>query len=308
MTLEWSSSIDKKSLLLCNVPDSLKGVLSKVWQQHYEELYEPEAEGTASLQEALDEILESFQGGNGTLSHLRYVWMALILTSVVEPTIEYYQPNNSMPEETISKIALWLLETLKKVFDSKVEFAQVAREEEANAIVDGFRIFSENNKLASFQVLYEALDVFTNAIKTLDYNQSLEALLNILDDCLEGYAIFPGSYGRRELFNWWLLDVVPASWYLSPPSSIYSINKSGNEKEIVCRQMEKLEKISSAMWSIILKNSQNRERYNRQFLRSTFDAHSNKIELDVKLVDNKFSHNLVAIKSKISTNKCLSNF
>jgi hypothetical protein len=125
MTLEWSSSIDKKSLLLCNVPDSLKGALSKVWQQHYEELYEPEAEGTASLQEALDEILKSFQGGNRTLSHLRYVWMALILASVVEPTVKYYQPNNSMPEEAINRIAFWLLETLEKLLDSKVPFLKL---------------------------------------------------------------------------------------------------------------------------------------------------------------------------------------
>ena len=293
MTLEWSSSIDKKSLLLCNVPDSLKCALSKVWQQHYEELYEPEAEGTASLQEALDEILESFQGGNRILSHLRYVWMALILASVVEPTVKYYQPNSSIPEETINRIAFWLLETLEEMVDSKMPFSQVAREKEANAIVDGFRIFSENNKIASFQVLYEALDVFSNAIKTLDYNQSLEALLNILDDCLEGYAIFPGSYGRRELFNWWLLEVVPASWYLVPPSSIYLINKSENEKRIVCRQMKKLEKISSAMWFIILRNSQRRKRSNQSIFPSTFDSHSNKIELDVKLGDNKFSRNKI---------------
>jgi hypothetical protein len=84
--------------------------------------------------------------------------------------------------------------------------------------------------------------------------------LDILDDCLEGYAIFPGSYGRRELFDWWLLEVVPASWYLFPPSSIYFINELANEKIIVCRQMEKLEKISSAMWSIILKNFSEVER------------------------------------------------
>jgi hypothetical protein len=55
------------------MPDSLKGAISKAWQQHYEELYEPEAESAASLQDALDEILELFQGSNQTLSHLRYV-------------------------------------------------------------------------------------------------------------------------------------------------------------------------------------------------------------------------------------------
>jgi hypothetical protein len=294
MTLEWSSSIDKKSLLLCNVPDSLKGALSKVWQQHYEELYEPEAEGTASLQEALDEILEPFQGGNRTLSHLRYVWMALILASVVEPTVKYYQPNSSIPEETINRIAFWLLETLEEMVDSKMPFSQVAREKEANALVDAFRLFTENKEIASFQVLSEALDVYSSAIKTLDSNQSLEALLDILDDCLEGYAIFPGSYGRRELFDWWLLEVVPASWCLLPPSSIYSVDKSANEKIIVGRQMEKLKKISSAMWSIILKNSQNRKMSSLETLHNKFDSYSNKMELAVKLRDDKFSPTKIA--------------
>jgi len=250
MTQEWKSSTDKRLLLLSNVPDSLKGALSNAWHQHYEELYEPEAEGVVSLQDALAQILKLFQGHNQTLSHLRYVWMALILASVVEPTVKYYQPNSLIPEETIKRIAFWLLETIGEVLDSKKQFAQVAREKEANAIVDVSRLFTENKEIASFQILSEALDVYSSAIKTLNYNQSLEALLDILDDCLEGYAIFPGSYGRRELFDWWLLEVVPASWYLLPPSSIYSVDKLANEKHIAFRQMDRLEKISSAIWSI----------------------------------------------------------
>lgn len=93
MTLEWSSSTDKRLFLLYNLPDSLKGALSKAWHQPYEELYESETENITSLQDALDEFLEVFQGSNQTLNHLRYVWMALILATVVEPTVEYYQPN-----------------------------------------------------------------------------------------------------------------------------------------------------------------------------------------------------------------------
>jgi hypothetical protein len=40
---------------------------------------------------------------------------------------------------------------------------------------------------------------------------------------LEGYAIFPGSQHRRDLFNWWLLDVVPGIWCLKCPKKIYTI-------------------------------------------------------------------------------------
>jgi hypothetical protein len=154
--------------------------------------------------------------------------------------------------------------------------------------MDAFCLFTETNKIPTFQVLYEALDVYRNAIKALDPNQSLEALLDILDDCLEGYAIFPGSYGRRELFDWWLLDVVPASWYLLAPSSIYSINELAHEKYITSRQIEKLEKISFAMWAIILAASEGNKEMDRLAFRNTFDSSLNKIETDVKIGGNQF--------------------
>jgi hypothetical protein len=214
----------------------------------------------------------------------------LILASVVEPTVKYYQPDNSIPEEVINRLSLWLIENLAKLklFDCKVQFYKAAEEEQENSIMDAFRLFTETNKIPSFQVLYEALDVYINAIKALDPNQSLEALLDILDDCLEGYAIFPGSYGRRELFDWWLLDVVPASWYLVPPSSIYSINELAHEKYITSRQIEKLEKISSAMWAIILAASEGNKEMDRLAFRNTFDSSLNKIETDVKIGGNQF--------------------
>jgi hypothetical protein len=54
--------------------------------------------------------------------------------------------------------------------------------------------------------------------------EAKKALLEILDDCFEGYAIFPGSQGKRDLFNWWLLEVVPATWCLHYPKTLYTIN------------------------------------------------------------------------------------
>lgn len=285
MTLEYSSVTEKRLSLFCQLPESIQGTLSRVWQQHYEELYEPEAEDAASLQDALDEILEVFQSNNQTLSHIRYVWMALILASVVEPTVQYYQPLNLIPQKTISKIELWLLENLEKMLDSKRKFSNALREEEFNALVDGIQIEYTNKKVDNFQIIFEALDVYRSAIKTLDYNQSLESLLDILDNCLEGYAIFPGSHGRRELFDWWLLEVVPASWYLMPPSSIYSLDKLGNEKNKGFCQMNKLKEISSAMWKIILRASTSRQRSNLRTFpnKNKFEDYLNTIPGDVRL-------------------------
>jgi hypothetical protein len=121
-----------------------------------------------------------------------------------------------------------------------------------NSSDPGFVISSTfSKKLEGFQALYEALDVYDNAIKTLDEDRSLEALIDILDDCLGGYAIFPSSYGRRDLFKWWLLDVVPASWCLLPPNSVYVVESLPNSAELRLHQIKTLEQISSKMQSML---------------------------------------------------------
>jgi hypothetical protein len=62
-----------------------------------------------------------------------------------------------------------------------------------------------------------------NALRVLDYSQAKKSLIEILDNCLEGYAVFPGSYGKRDLFNWWLMEAVPATWCLQFPEFVYTI-------------------------------------------------------------------------------------
>lgn len=71
----------------------------------------------------------------------------------------------------------------------------------------------------NLQTLHETLDVFYNALLSIkDEEACRNSLLEILDDCFEGYAINPGSKVgvniQRELFNWWLDKVIPAAWYL----------------------------------------------------------------------------------------------
>ena len=47
--------------------------------------------------------------------------------------------------------------------------------------------------------------------------------LDMLEDCLEGYAIFPGSFARRHLFDWFLLDVYPSIYNKNYSQYIYTI-------------------------------------------------------------------------------------
>jgi hypothetical protein len=67
------------------------------------------------------------------------------------------------------------------------------------------------------QALSEAMGVVAEAAQALDRAQARAALTEILDSIFQGYAIFPGSEGRRAIFDWWLDDVVPAVAVLRTP-------------------------------------------------------------------------------------------
>lgn len=67
------------------------------------------------------------------------------------------------------------------------------------------------------QALGEALGVVESARVVLDRSQAHAALLDILDSVFQGYAILPGSEGRRAIFDWWLKEVVPAAFALRVP-------------------------------------------------------------------------------------------
>ncbi|EDX70779.1 hypothetical protein MC7420_1523 [Coleofasciculus chthonoplastes PCC 7420] len=251
------------------------------WNQHYEELYESESDGTVLLEDALSRTLNSFQTSNQTLMQIRYVWMALTLAVVVEPTIKYYQPDHPIPEETINKLTNWLLKTIAGLFYPQENFNREFDNVLNDTSVENNHIFP-NKKISSFQVLSEALDVYISAINALEPSHSLQALLDILDDCLEGYAIFPGSYGRRELFNWWLLDIVPSCWYLLPPTSVYSLNELANDDSH--QTLSQLEETSSLMWSLIeaaIHNQNSREEYWLSSRNNTFK----------EKIDSQFEHN-----------------
>ncbi|MEQ9486055.1 hypothetical protein [Coleofasciculus sp. F4-SAH-05] len=268
MTFQGRNSIYKqltlnRKSLLRHLPASLQKAMVTAWNQHYEELYESESDGTVLLEDALGKILNSFQSSNQTFMQLRYVWMALTLAVVVEPTIKYYQPDNPIPEETINKLTNWLLKTIAGLF-----YPQEKLNREFDNVLNDTSVdinhLSSDKKISSFQVLSEALDVYISAVNALEPSHSIQALLDILDDCLEGYAIFPGSYGRRELFNWWLLDIVPSCWYLLPPTSVYSLNELADDDSH--QTLSQLEETSCLMWSLIEAAIQNQNRIEEDLL------------------------------------------
>lgn len=198
--------------LLCNypafeissdyeLPNELRQILKQVWSLRYEELYE-EVPDNIILENSFSKILETIQVQDQNLYNLKYVYIALTLGLAVEPTIKAYLPEDIRPQQIIQTVKLWL-KTKEKLTQNIGEL---------------FPTPSVGN-----QAIDEAIDVFKNLLTCLELESAQKSLLSIFDNCFEGYAIFPGSEGRRDLFNWWLLEVVPAAWCLQLPKTIYTI-------------------------------------------------------------------------------------
>jgi len=183
-------------------PEELHSMLQELWSRCYPDLYQEGCSNPESLVDAEGLVLEMLS--NGDLGHQRMVWMALTFCSAVAATVEVYLPGDPRPARVIALLEEWLRDSTACV-DEEIQsmFPQTPTPPQA---------------------LHEALDVLYQATKTLERCSAAEALREILDDCLEGYAIFPGSDGRRDLFNWWLVQAVPASWCLRKPDVIYTMN------------------------------------------------------------------------------------
>lgn len=204
---KFTSSEDILGVLL---QDDFKTLVHDIQQERYEELYEEEPISGMTLKGAIGQVLDAIKH-----DHIRCLRMVLILLRQVEPTLRYYYPNSYLSQQVIDSFEVCIANyyasyysglkayntTFNGVFKRLGNFPNVKEHYESLPY----------KEVASLQILYEAIDVFHSAVKALDYYKIKEALMEILIDCLEGYAIFPGSEGRRELFDWWLLDVLPNS-------------------------------------------------------------------------------------------------
>ena len=201
----------KSNFYLSNIPQELRELLDFAYQEKYAELYE-ENHGNILLEDICLKILNQLKSKNKLLTYQRYLFIGLIMSYAVNPTIKIYLPNDNRT----SKIYQFVNSRLtKKSLKYSTQFIEIIE----NFLKDLFPEIS-----FGIQALDEAVDVFENLLRSLAPSQSQNSLLEILDDCFQGYAIFPGSENRRDLFNWWLLDVVPAVWKLETPQMLYTIH------------------------------------------------------------------------------------
>jgi hypothetical protein len=202
--------VEKSPLILsAEIPDSLRLVIQRIQGYSYAELYEEKNIQGISLEDSLITVFDAIEKEKNNLDiSYCYFFMAIVMGIAVQPTIKSY-----LPREKITKITGNIFEYLFR------DWIYSQHNYQPNLNVS-FRDYQ--NYLGQYQALDEALDVFVNMLQALK-SVRREAILNILDDCFQGYAIFPGSQGRRELFDWWLLDVVPSVFCGRLPKNIHTL-------------------------------------------------------------------------------------
>ncbi|MTJ06982.1 hypothetical protein [Anabaena sp. UHCC 0204] len=223
--------VKNSSLILAKIPDSLRLVIERIQGYSYAELYEEKDIQGISLEDSLITVFDAIEKEKNSLDiSYCYFFMAIVMGIAVQPTIKTY-----LPRETITG------NIFQHLFQNWI-YPQDNYQPNFNV---SFRNYQ--NYLGQYQALDEAVDVFENMLQALESVKTREAILNILDDCFQGYAIFPGSQGRRELFDWWLLDVVPSVFCGRLPKNIHTLKG-------VDKMTKHISKIRNYFWKVVENN------------------------------------------------------
>ena len=203
--------VEKSPLILsAKIPDSLRLVIERIHGYSYAELYEEKNIQGISLENSLITVFDAIEKEKNSLDiSYCYFFMSIVMGIAVQPTIKSY-----LRRETITG------NIFQYLFRDWI-YSQHNYQPNLNVSFQDYQ-----NYLGQYQALDEAVDVFDNIPQVLE-SVKREAILNILDDCFQGYAIFPGSQGRRELFDWWLLDVVPSVFCGRLPKNIHTLKGVG---------------------------------------------------------------------------------
>jgi hypothetical protein len=179
------------------VDPRLVTVIEAARRGRYPELYEAaDARGARDLDEAVSDVITALgdpRTDDRAWRRLGFVGRAVLVEVV--PTIAAHWP-----------AGLEAASAVREALDAWLSSAS------APAVVEGL----PKAPLAP-QALGEAMSVVKDAARLMDRTQAQDALSEILDSIFQGYALFPGSEGRRALFDWWLDDVVPAAAALRTP-------------------------------------------------------------------------------------------
>lgn len=235
--------VEKYPLILsAEIPDSLRLVIERIQGYSYAELYEEKNIQGISLEDSLITVFDAIEKEKNSLDiSYCYFFMAIVMGIAVQPTIKTY-----LPRETITgNIFQYLFQNWIYPLQNWI-YPQDNYQPNFNLSFQDYQ-----NYLGQYQALDEAVDVFENMLQVLESVKTRAAILNILDDCFQGYAIFPGSQGRRELFDWWLLDVIPSVFCGRLPKNIHTLKG-------IDKMTKHITKIRNCIWKVVKNNQPQR--------------------------------------------------
>ncbi len=182
-----------------NGPDILRTTLLDVSKTRYYDLYEDDTNDRTS--EAFERVLSIFGLPEESVSHRRYVYLGLTMALATRPTLAYRFPEDKRADMVLQVAWAWLL---------------MGQQPALNWTQQLFADYS----IGAYTEANEAYDIFHNLLRAFDRKQAYDAILNILDAGINDEAISPHHWAKRLIFNWWLMEVVPAAYFLRLPDTI----------------------------------------------------------------------------------------
>ena len=185
-----------------NGPEELTKILQEVWNRSYPDLYD--RGGEDDLESAIEEVLKTLGIPNTDTTHKRYVYIAWTIALAAEATIKHYFPDDQIFPRVEKQVLLWL--------ESGVE------------VPDNFvnTVFSDLEQIGKHQASGEAYNILYATLNSLASENAYIAVLDTLYYALTGDAVSGFSAAKRDIFNWLIVEVIPAAYCLRVPDTIYS--------------------------------------------------------------------------------------
>lgn len=165
---------------------------------------DPQAQGALPIEETCHQVVDRLVDPNdGARTKRRFIALALTMALATQSWMRRYTPTDSKGTVLTDAAVNWL--------KTGAPYSGLVGEALYPMVATRHQHLDESREV--HRCLSRMLTV-----QEADRQQ----LLDILDVTLDGYAVFPGFQARRDLFNWWLSEAVPASYLEQVPDWIYS--------------------------------------------------------------------------------------
>ena len=192
------------------LPIPLVHAMHKAFNRRYADFYLDD--GTDDAEEAIGQVLQAFSQPLDHLAHQRLVCMGTIMALATRSTFEYYKINDNRVDMVLNKAIKWLDTNDLALVPEPVEGRQA---QEPVGLAK--QIFFDHETVRENESLNDAYYLYFHFLNSLTPDSAYDSTMEILYVSLLGDAISAQPEERRNLFNWWLNEVVPLAYLLQLP-------------------------------------------------------------------------------------------